>query len=365
MSNRVINFYAGPAALPLPALERAQKEMLDFEGAGMSVMEISHRSKEYDAVHEEAISLVKELLNVPDNFKVLFLQGGGNLQFAMVPMNLLYGDRKADYLITGNWAEKAYKEAKIVAPDNVRAIGSTKDEDYCRLPDPDEYQVDPKAAYLHLCSNNTIYGTQWHEFPDAGNVPLVADMSSDFMWRPFDVRPFGLIYAGAQKNLGPSGLVVALIRDDMLEQCRTDLPSMLQYRIHADKNSLYNTPPTFSIYMLRNVLAYNKSIGGLAAIEATNLAKGELLYGCIDKYSGFYIPHVTNKAHRSVMNVDFKLPSKELDEKFVADAKKAGMVGLKGYRSLGGIRVSMYNATTLGHVKVLVDFMERFVAANG
>jgi len=365
MSNRVINFFAGPAALPLPALERARDEMLDFAGTGMSVMEISHRSKEYDAVHTEAMALVRELLDVPANYKVLLLQGGGNLQFAMAPMNLLYGGRKAEYIVTGSWAKKAYKEAKVVAPDAVRAIASTESEGFRRLPRPDEYQVSRDAAYLHFCSNNTIYGTQWHRFPDAGDVPLVCDMSSDFLWRPFDVRPFGMIYAGAQKNLGPSGLVVALIREDLLEQCRTDLPSMLQYRVHAEKDSLFNTPPTFSIYILRNVLAHNKAIGGLKAIEAQNLKKGEALYGCIDRNAAFYRPYVTEKADRSVMNVDFSLPTPELDAAFVAEAKKAGMVGLKGYRDLGGIRVSMYNATTLPQVETLVSFMDEFVRTRG
>ncbi len=364
MTHRVINFYAGPAGLPLPALERAQAELLNFENTGMSVMEISHRAKEYDAVHEESIALVKELLDVPPNFKVLLLQGGGNLQFAMLPMNILHSGRKADYIITGQWAEKAYKEGKIVAGDAVRIIASTKDEGFRRLPRPEEIHVNPDAAYVHFCSNNTIYGTQWKSFPDTGGIPLACDMSSDFMWRPFDVRPFGLIYAGAQKNLGPSGLVVALIRDDFLAACSDKLASMLQYRIHADKNSLYNTPPCFSIYILRNVLAYNKSIGGLAAIERNNRRKGELLYGCIDRYPAFYKGYVTVKDDRSFMNVDFNLPSEELDAAFVAEAKKNGMVGLKGYRSLGGIRVSTYNAVTVEQVETLVAFMDDFAKRN-
>lgn len=365
MSKRVINFYAGPAGLPLPALERARDEMLDFSGTGMSVMEISHRSKEYEAVHNEAIALVRELLDVPADYKVLLLQGGGNLQFAMLPMNLLWGGRKADYIVTGNWAKKAYKEAQIVNKEAVRLVCTTEGEKFKRLPRPDEIQVDPGATYVHFCSNNTIYGTQWKTFPDAGNVPLACDMSSDFLWRPFDVSPFGFIYAGAQKNLGPSGLVVALIRNDLLEQCNPALPTMLKYGTHAEANSLFNTPPTWAIYILRNVLAYNKSIGGLKAIEAANRRKGELLYGCIDRHAGFYKGYVTVPADRSLMNVDFNLPSVELDERFVKDAKAAGMVGLKGYRDLGGIRVSMYNAVTVDQVQVLVDFMEDFVRKNG
>jgi phosphoserine aminotransferase len=365
MANRVINFYAGPAGLPVQALERAKAELLDFEGTGMSVMEISHRSKEYDAVHNEAIALVKELLNVPDNYKVLLLQGGGNLQFAMLPMNILHSGRKADYIVTGNWAKKAFKEAKTVAGDAARAIVSTEEDKFNRLPRPEEIHVNPDSAYVHFCSNNTIYGTQWKDFPQTGGVPLVADMSSDMMWRPFDVKPFGFIYAGAQKNLGPSGLVVALIRDDFLEMCAENLPNMLQYKVQAAKNSLFNTPPCFSVYILRNVLAHNKSIGGLDAIYRNNLKKGELLYGVIDKYPEFYKGYVKVKDDRSFMNVDFNLPSEDLDARFVAEARAAGMVGLKGYRTMGGIRVSMYNAVTVDQVETLCGFMEEFVKKNG
>ena len=365
MTHRVINFYAGPAGLPLPPLERAQKELLDFENTGMSVMEISHRAKEYDAVHNEAISLVKELLNIPNNYKVLLLQGGGNLQFAMLPMNILHSGRTADYIVTGSWAKKAYKEAKIVNSDAPRVAASTESETFSRLPRQEELQLNPNASYVHFTSNNTIYGTQYQKFPDTGKVPLACDMSSDMMWRPFDVSKFAFIYAGAQKNLGPSGIVVAIIRDDLLEQCRDDLPTMLRYKIHAEKNSLFNTPPCFSIYILRNVLAYNKSIGGLAAIERTNREKGQLLYGCIDKYSDFYRPIVKVKEDRSFMNVVFRLPNEELDAKFVSEGKKNGMMGLKGYRDLGGIRVSTYNAVTVDNVKTLVSFMDEFVKKNG
>lgn len=362
---RKINFYAGPAALPLEALKRAQDELLDFEGTGMSVMEISHRAKEYDNVHNEAIALIKELLNIPDNYKILLLQGGGNLQFAMLPMNILWGGRKADYIVTGQWAKKAYQEAVIVAGDNARCIASTESERFSRLPREEEIKINSDAAYVHICSNNTIYGTQWKKFPETKGIPLAADMSSDFMWRPFDVRPFGFIYAGAQKNLGPSGLVVAIIRDDFLEMCSDRLPSMLQYKIHAEKNSLFNTPPCFSIYILRNVLAYNKSIGGLEVIYRNNLKKGELLYGCIDKYPDFYRGFVKVKEDRSYMNVDFFLPSDEITTKFIDEAKKNNMVGLKGYRTLGGIRVSMYNAVTVDNIQTLVSFMEDFVKRNG
>jgi phosphoserine aminotransferase len=366
MTHRVINFYAGPAGLPLPALERAKEELLDFAGSGMSVMEISHRAKEYDAVHEEALALTRELMGIPANYKVLLLQGGAHLQFGMIPLNLLRGGRKADYILTGNWAEKAYKEAKLVGGDNVRVGGTSKEQKFARLPQTSELTIGKDSSFVHFTSNNTVEGTQWQQFPETGGIPYVCDMSSDIMWRPFDVAPFGLIYAGAQKNLGPSGVVLTIIREDFLEMCEAqDLPSYLRFKLHAEKNSLYNTPPCFGIYILRNVLAYNKSIGGLAAIEANNRKKGELLYGCIDKHPGFYKGFVTNKADRSFMNVDFFMPSEELTATFVSEAKKAGMVGLKGYRDIGGIRVSTYNAVTVDNVATLVDFMEAFVSKNG
>ena len=365
MTHRTINFYAGPAGLPLPALERAQQELLDFAGTGMSVMEISHRSKEYDAVHEEALALTRELMGIPDNYKILLLQGGAHLSFGMIPLNLLRNGRKADYLVTGNWAEKAYKEAKLVGGDNVRVGASTKNENFARLPKASEYKIGADSTFVHFTSNNTVEGTQFRDFPKT-DKPYICDMSSDIMWRPFDVSNFGMIYAGAQKNLGPSGVSLVIVRDDMLEQCEAqDLPSYLRFKIHAEKNSLYNTPPCFGIYILRNVLAYNKSIGGLAAIEANNRKKGELLYGCIDKHPGFYKGFATVKEDRSFMNVDFFLPSEDLTATFVSEAKKAGMVGLKGYRDIGGIRVSCYNAVTVDNVKVLVDFMEQFVKTNG
>ena len=364
MSKRVINFYAGPAGLPLPALERAQKELIDFAGSGMSVMEISHRAKEYDAVHEEALALVRELMGIPSNYKVLLLQGGAHLSFGMIPLNLLRGGRKADYILTGNWAEKAYKEAKLVGGDNVRVAATTKEQKFARLPFASELKIGDDSTFVHFTSNNTVEGTQWHEFPKT-DKPYVCDMSSDIMWRPFDVSQFGLIYAGAQKNLGPSGVTLVIVRDDFLEMCEAqDLPSYLRFKIHAEKNSLYNTPPTFGIYILRNVLAYNKEIGGLKAIEANNRKKGELLYGCIDRHAGFYRPFVTEKAHRSLMNVDFFLPSDELTDTFVKEAKASGMVGLKGYRDIGGIRVSTYNAVTVQNVETLVSFMEDFVKKN-
>ncbi len=363
---RVINFYAGPAGLPLPALEKAQRELLDFGGAGMSVMEISHRAKEYDAVHNEAIALVKELLAVPDNFRILLIQGGGNLQFGMIPMNFLGDGRTADYIDTGNWAKKAYKEAKIVAGDAARLAATTEPDNYTRLPRAEEIAHTPGATYLHFCSNNTIEGTQWQTFPGGHGAPLVCDMSSDIMWRPFDLSPFGLVYAGAQKNLGPSGVTLIILREDFLGEARTEgITTYLRYSIHAEKNSLYNTPPCFGIYILRNVLEYNKSIGGLAEIERRNREKGRLLYETIDKHAGFYRGTVTERPDRSFMNVTFRLPSEELEARFVAEAKKAGMVGLKGYRTVGGIRVSTYNAVSVEDVKTLVSFMEEFLRVSG
>ena len=366
MTKRAINFYAGPAGLPLPALERAQAELLDFAGTGMSVMEMSHRSKEYDAVHEEALSLVRELMEIPKNFKVMLLQGGAHLTFGMIPLNLLQGnDRKADYILTGNWAEKAYKEAQIIAGDRVRVAASTKEIGYTRLPRPGEYSFQKDSAFVHFTSNNTVEGTQFKDWPDTGGIPLICDMSSDIMWRPFDVSPFGLIYGGAQKNLGPSGVTLLIMRDDFLEMCEDKhLPSYLRFRIHAEKNSLYNTPPTFGIYLLRNVLAHNKALGGLKVMEAQNRQKGELLYGCIDRRPDFYRPYVTEKADRSLMNVDFHLPSEELTDRFVKEAKAEGMVGLKGYRDIGGIRASLYNAVSVQDVETLVGFMQAFAAKN-
>jgi len=361
---RVINFNAGPAGLPLPALERARDELLDFQGSGMSVMEHSHRGKEYESVHNEAISLLTELLGIPDTHQVLFLTGGASQQFAQVPMNFLPPGASADYLMTGVWSEKAYEEAKLVGQARIAATTVLPDKRYVRVPRQDELQLDPKAAYVHVTSNNTIYGTQWHRWPDVGNVPLVADMSSDFMWKPMDVSRFAFIYAGAQKNLGPSGVLIAVARKDFIARGRKDIPKIFRYSTHAENNSLYNTPPTLAIYLCRNVLAWAKQVGGLARLEQWNREKGELLYGALDKHAGFYHAPVERES-RSYMNVVFKLPTPELDDTFVAEAKKAGMVGLKGYRTMGGIRASIYNAVTVDNVKTLVSFMEEFVRKNG
>jgi len=360
---RVRNFYPGPAALPLEALKAAQEELLDFGGTGMSIMETSHRSKTYDDVHNETISLFRELLGLGDEFKVLLLQGGASLQFAMVPMNLLGDGRSADYILTGSWSKKAFKEADIIGKARVAA---TTEEDgvFFRIPKEDELDLDENAAYCHITSNNTIFGTQWRKFPDTGEVPLVADMSSDILSRRFDPKPFGIFYAGAQKNLGPSGVTVVVIREDIVERFNEGLPTLLSYRTHIGKNSLFNTPPTFAIYMVGLVLKWLKSRGGLDAMEEENKKKAELIYGAIDENSEFFRSPIEPES-RSYMNVVFRLPNEELEKKFVEEGAKNGFIGLKGHRSVGGIRISIYNANTLDAVEEVVGFMKDFAAKNG
>jgi phosphoserine aminotransferase len=359
---RAYNFFAGPAVLPVPVLEQAQREMLDWENTGTSILETSHRSKEYDALHNEAIALLKELLSIPDNYQVLFLQGGASLQFAMVPMNLLPKDATADYIHTGTWSKKAMAEAKLFGNVNLAFDGETVQRK--RVPQPAELKLTPGARYVHLTTNNTIEGTQFFSFPDTHGVPIVSDMSSDFLWRPFDVKPFGLIYAGAQKNCGPAGVTLVVIRDDVLAQCREDLPTMLKYATHAKENSLFNTCPCFAIYIVRNVLRYLKAQGGLAAMEAQNRKKAGLIYDTIDAHPDFFRAPV-EKASRSVMNIVFRLPSEELEAKFVAEGKQRRMLGLKGHRSVGGIRISTYNACPPEAVEAAVGFMKEFAKANG
>jgi phosphoserine aminotransferase len=359
---RVINFNAGPAGLPLPALERARDELIDFNKSGMSIMEHSHRGAVYEAVHDECIALFTELLGIPSSHQVVFVQGGATMQFALVPMNFLPKGKSADYVVTGVWSEKAIAEAKSVG--TARAAWEPADKKFIRVPQKDELKLDPNAAFVHTTSNNTIYGTQFHTLPDTGSVPHICDMSSDFMWRPTDISKFAFVYAGAQKNIGPSGLVVLIANKDFLKAARTDIPKVLRYETYAEANSLYNTPNTFGIYLARNVLSWMKSLGGLTALEARNKKKGELIYGTLDTLSAFYKAPV-EKASRSVMNIVFRLPSEALEDKFVADAKKAGMVGLKGHRSAGGIRVSAYNAVSVEDVQTLVQFMESFAKANG
>ncbi len=357
---RVHNFNAGPAGLPLPALERAQRELLDFEGTGMSIMEHSHRGKAYEGVHNEAIQLVRDLLSVPAGYEVLFLQGGASQQFATIPMNLLHPGKSADYVLTGGWSEKAYEEAGRVGKVRVAATTAVEKK-YTRIPRQDELSLDAEAAYVHITTNNTLFGTQWHHVPEVGNVPLVADMSSDFMWKPFDVSRYAMIYAGAQKNIGPSGVVVVLMKKELVEAGRKDIPTIFRYATHAANNSLYNTAPTFSIYLIRNVLAYTKEIGGLPEIERRNRAKADALYAAIDENADFFRAPV-EKQSRSTMNVVFRLPSEELEKRFVAEASKQGMVGLAGHRSTGGIRASLYNAVPLASVEALIAFMKDFAS---
>jgi len=359
---RTWNFYAGPATLPPPALERAKTEIPDWEGTGMSVMETSHRSPEYDAVHHGAMDLIAELLGLDDDHQVLFLQGGASMQFAMIPMNFIPKGGSADYVNTGTWSQKAFKEANIVA--SARWAASSEEEGFTRIPKQDEFDLDPDAAYVHITSNNTIKGTQFHDFPDTGSVPLVADMSSDILWRPIDANRFHLIYAGAQKNIGPSGVTIVIIRKSWIEQANDGLPTMLSYATYSVKESLYNTPPTFAIYMVRNVLEWVKAQGGLAAVERQNRAKGDRLYGVMAAYPDFYTCPVDEDS-RSYMNVVFRLPSEDLEAQFVAEAKAAAMVGLKGHRSVGGCRASIYNAMPPEGVEVLAGFMEEFADSNG
>jgi phosphoserine aminotransferase len=364
MVHRVINFNAGPTGLPLPALERAQAELLDFEGTGMSIMEHSHRAKDYERVHQQAITLLTELLAIPADYQVLFLQGGASMQFALLPFNFLPAGRSADYLLTGVWARKAYAEAKLVGTARIAANVEGERGVCTRVPTQAELELDPDAAYLHFCTNNTIMGTQFHSFPDAGSVPLFADMSSDILWRPIDVSRFDLIYAGAQKNMGPAGVTVVIAKKALLEQGREDIPKIFRYKEHARENSLLNTVPTFPVYMLRNVLEVVKAEGGLTALEQRNSAKAALLYELIDEQPAFFRSGV-ERASRSVMNPVFRLPSEALDAKMVAEAKQAGFVGIKGHRLVGGIRVSMYNAVTVDQVAQFVAWARRFARANG
>jgi phosphoserine aminotransferase len=355
VNERVWNFSAGPAALPLPVLERARDELLSYPGAGASVLEISHRSPAFDSILEEAETNLRELLGVPPEHRVLFLQGGASLQFSMIPQNLRAEGASADYVGTGEWATKAIKEAKKLGATKV--VATAEATNYDRV--PDGVVASPGAAYLHLTSNETIQGVQWHAFPETGDVPLVADMSSDIMSRPLDVSKFGLIYAGAQKNLGPSGVTLVIAKGDLLERAPDTLPSMLDYRVHVKNGSMYNTPPTFAIYMLRNVLDWIKQAGGLGAIAEANEKKAARLYGVIDASNGMYVGHAV-EADRSRMNVPFKLADEATEKEFLAQAEKQGLVGLAGHRSVGGCRASIYNAMPLEGVDALASFMESF-----
>ena len=362
--SRKINFNAGPAGLPLAVLEQAQSEFMDYQGTGMSILEHSHRGKAYETAHGEALALFAELLGLPSTHGVIALQGGASLQFAMLPMNFLPAGRSADYLVTGHWAKLAFAEAGRVGTTRKAADSAEADSRFLRLPRPNEIAIDPKAVYVHMTSNNTIFGTQWRELPDAKGVPLVSDMSSDILSRPIDAGRHHMIYAGAQKNLGPSGLTVVAVNKDWLKEARTDIPEILRYRTHLDAKSLHHTPPSFAVYLFGLNLKWIKAHGGTVGMEARNKTKADLLYGALERLSGFYTAPV-EKASRSRMNVVFRLPTSDLDEIFCAEAEKAGMTGLKGHRSAGGVRASLYNAVSPDDVKELVRFIDDFARRKG
>jgi phosphoserine aminotransferase len=358
---RAINFSAGPAALPDEVLQQAAAEMLDWHGSGQSVMEMSHRGKEFIGIAEAAEADLRELLGVPATYKVLFLQGGATLQFEMIPQNLLAGKTSADYVHTGEWAKKAIKEAKFYCKPNIAA--SSEDKAFTYAPAQSSWKLSKDAAYVHYTANETIGGVEFQWVPETGGVPLVCDMSSNMLSRPVDVSKYGLIYAGAQKNIGPAGLCIVIVREDLVGIGSPTPASMLDYKIHADNDSMFNTPPTYSIYIAGLVFQWLKKLGGLAAIERNNIAKAELLYAFLDG-SGFYRNPVA-KADRSRMNVPFTLADAALDEAFLKGAKERGMVQLKGHRSVGGMRASIYNATTIARVKTLVDYMAEFEKKHG
>ena len=360
---RVYNFSAGPSMLPLSVLQKAQSELLEYGSSGQSVMEMSHRSSVYDAIIVETEAALRRVLNIPDNYKVGFIQGGASTQFAMVPMNLMTTG-EADYLVTGQFSGKAAKEAEKFG--TVHVVASSKDKNFTYIPDVDAVEYSPNASYIHICENNTIYGTRFTKLPQVDGIPLVADMSSCILSRPTDVSKYGLIYFGVQKNVAPAGMAVAIVREDLLENARTDLarPAMLDYKTLIDARSMYNTPNCWSIYMMGLVLHWiENEVGGLTEMEKRNNAKAQLLYDYLDQSSFFQNP--VNKADRSIMNVTFTSPSKELDAKFCQEAAEAGLINLKGHRSVGGMRASIYNAMPLDGVQALVAFMKEFEARNG
>jgi len=358
---RIFNFSAGPAALPQAVLEQARDELVNWRGCGMSVMEMSHRGKEYMAIQAEAEADLRELMGIPANYKVLFLQGGASTQFAMIPMNLLRGKASADYLNTGEWSKKAIKEAKKYGAVNV--VASSEDKNFTYAPTQDAWKLDPNAAYVHFTPNETIGGVEIFWTPQTGSVPLVADMSSNILSRPIDVTKYGLIYAGAQKNIGPAGLTIVIVRDDLIGETIKGTPTMFDYKIHGDNDSMYNTPPTYAIYIAGLVFKQLKAKGGIAAMEATNRAKAKLLYDALDASSFFTSP--VARENRSLMNIPFTLKDAALDEEFLKGAKARGMIQLKGHRSVGGMRASIYNAMPIEGVQALVDWMKEFEKLHG
>lgn len=361
--NRAHNFNAGPSILPLPVLEQAQKELIDFKGTGMSVMEISHRSKEFEAVIAEAEQDLRTLMGIPGNYKILFLQGGATLQFAMIPMNLRPAGGSADYVVTGSWSKSALKEAQKLG--TAKSAFSAEADNFKRLPKQDELKLDPQAAYLYFTSNETIHGVEFTQepVPPAG-VPLFVDTSSDFISRPIDVNKYGLIYAGAQKNAGPAGVVVTIIREDLLERVPANLPAMLDYKVQVAGGSMHNTPPCFAIYMVGLVFKWALNLGGLPEVQRRNEAKANVVYKAIDESGGFYKGHA-EPGSRSKMNITFRLPTEELENSFASEAKKQNMIGLKGHRSVGGLRASTYNALPIESVQALAGFMQEFQRKHG
>ncbi len=358
--SRVYNFSAGPSMLPEEVLKKAAAEMLDYQGSGQSVMEMSHRSKVYDVIIKDAQRLLREVMNIPDNYKVLFLQGGASSQFAAVPMNLMTKSGKADYVLSGQFSTKAYKEAARYG--DCKVVASSKEDNFSHIPALDPKEFRPDADYFHICLNNTIYGTVWHELPDTGDVPLVADISSCILSRPIDVSKFGLLYAGAQKNVAPAGLTIVIVREDLLGNAMEFTPTMFNYQVMAENDSMYNTPPCWPIYICKLVLEWIQSIGGLEEMEKRNVRKAQLLYDFLDSSSLF--KGCAEKDSRSIMNVTFVTGDKDLDAKFVKEAEAAGFVNLKGHRSVGGMRASIYNAMPEEGVAKLVEFMKKFEAEN-
>lgn len=361
MENRIYNLSAGPAILPEEVLLEAQKDFYSYKGSGMCVMEMSHRGKIFDGIIKETDANLRKLLNIGDNYSILFLQGGATLQFSMVPLNLMPPKNKADYIVTGSWSKKAVKEGKRVGAVNIAA--STEAESFVRIPKQSELKLDPDAAYVHFTSNNTIYGTEWRSEPVVGNVPLVCDASSDFLHKKIDINKYGLIYAGAQKNIGPAGVVVVIIRKDLLERSSDSLHTYMNYKIHVENESMYNTPTTFGIYIAGLVFKWLLNMGGLDEMYKRNLDKAKVLYDAIDASGGYY-KGTTAVEDRSLMNVTYRLPNEELEKKFIEEAKKKGFEGLKGHRSVGGIRASIYNAFPKKGVEELVQLMNDFKKNN-
>jgi phosphoserine aminotransferase len=362
MTKRAYNFNAGPAALPLEVLQQAQEQFVEYNGIGMSIMEISHRSKEYEQVNDETQQLMSELLSLPDGYKVLFMLGGASTQFSMLPMNLLTEGKTGSYVMSGSWAEKAYQEAQMLGEVSIAA--SSRESGLLNLPAISDIKAAANSAYLHITSNETIAGTQFADFPDTGSVPLIADMSSDILSRKFDPSKFAMIYAGAQKNLGPSGVTVVILREDLLKDAPKNIPTMFRYSTYLKNNSLYNTPPVYSVYMVNLVLKWIKSNGGLTAMEAKNREKTSFIYNTIDNSGGFYEGMVEQK-DRSIMNITFKLQTEELEKKFLKEAVAQGFIGLAGHRSVGHLRASTYNAVPLESCKALAGFMHQFQNTAG